>query len=266
IVVASLRGDDTAWIGEHLPEWGANVYVMDDALANLSVPVDKGREGMAYLTYIIDRYDDLPDVIAFSHSARYQWHNDDPLYDGVPVLSNLRLSHVLASGYVSLRCAWALGCPAELRPRSPTRHSDDFSRAEAAFADAYRAFFPADEDDDDDDEDDDGQGGRVPEAVGAPCGAQFAVSRDQVRRRRREDYVRMRRWVVETRVADGVAAKVLENLWHIVMGKPPVYCPPARDCYCAQFGHCGLRCPAADACDNRYILPDAPALPDGWPF
>jgi hypothetical protein len=31
-------------------------------------------------SYIIDRYDDLPDYIVFIHGLRYQWHNDDPIY------------------------------------------------------------------------------------------------------------------------------------------------------------------------------------------
>jgi hypothetical protein len=30
--------------------------------------------------YIIDHYDKLPDLVVFMHDARYQWHNDDPIY------------------------------------------------------------------------------------------------------------------------------------------------------------------------------------------
>ena len=30
--------------------------------------------------YIIDHYNNLPDVMVFMHSERYQWHNDDPIY------------------------------------------------------------------------------------------------------------------------------------------------------------------------------------------
>ena len=35
---------------------------------------------MYSLSYMIDAYDNLPDVMVFMHSDRYQWHNADPLY------------------------------------------------------------------------------------------------------------------------------------------------------------------------------------------
>lgn len=43
------------------------------------------------LSYIIDRYDTLPDVIVFMHGGRYQWHNDNPLYGMHQYLSHLDL-------------------------------------------------------------------------------------------------------------------------------------------------------------------------------
>ena len=99
-VVASLKEDDTSWLHEHFPDWKANIYVVNDKAAKLTVPINKGREAMVYLTYvalsfhllcitchfsmnnryIIDNYDMLPNVMVFIHSLRYQWHNDDPIY------------------------------------------------------------------------------------------------------------------------------------------------------------------------------------------
>lgn len=49
-VVASMQKDDVAWIHEHLPEWELNRYVVDDPFAKLTVPKNKGREAMVYLT------------------------------------------------------------------------------------------------------------------------------------------------------------------------------------------------------------------------
>jgi hypothetical protein len=49
-VAPSLKNDDTAWLGEYFPEWKANVYVVDDQNASLTVPENKGHEAMAYLT------------------------------------------------------------------------------------------------------------------------------------------------------------------------------------------------------------------------
>lgn len=98
-VVASLQGDDSSWLQEFIPSWKTNLYVVNDQSAPLTVPKNKGREAMVYLTYvspilgtiqalisismlrhIINNYDNLPDILVFIHSLRYQWHNDDPLY------------------------------------------------------------------------------------------------------------------------------------------------------------------------------------------
>jgi hypothetical protein len=51
-VVASMQRDDVAWIHEHLPDWELNRYVVDDQSAKLTVPKNKGREAMVYLTFV----------------------------------------------------------------------------------------------------------------------------------------------------------------------------------------------------------------------
>ena len=51
LVVASIKKENTSWIQEQLPDWNASIYVADDPQASLTVPQNKGREGMAFLTY-----------------------------------------------------------------------------------------------------------------------------------------------------------------------------------------------------------------------
>ncbi|EME82196.1 uncharacterized protein MYCFIDRAFT_154766 [Pseudocercospora fijiensis CIRAD86] len=176
IVVASQRGDDTAWL-DSLPQWPKSIYVTDDPTAGLSVPANKGCEGMVDLTYIIENYDNLPASIIFSHSKRYQWHNDDPFYDGLAVLQRLNISYIEAVGYASLRCCWTLGCPVEIKPlrEAVAEHPDsdpDSPRARAGsfFKAAFEEMFP---------------GQPVPEEIGASCRAQFAATADTVRQRPR---------------------------------------------------------------------------------
>lgn len=53
LVVASLKGDDVSWLYNNITEWTKNIYVVDDPSASLTVPVNKGRESMVYLTYDI---------------------------------------------------------------------------------------------------------------------------------------------------------------------------------------------------------------------
>lgn len=142
----------------------------------------------------------------FLHSDRYQWHNDDPLYDGQAVLSRLNLAYVKSQGYASLRCGWSLGCPKEIQPlveaELPPPASDPNSkdaRAGAFYKDAFEQLFP---------------NVSVPDIVAAPCCAQFAVTAEQVWGRPKVDYARIRDWLLETPLNDSLSGRILEYMWH----------------------------------------------------
>ena len=183
LVVASLSVDNTTWLQNNFPQWPANVYVVDDPRAALSVPANKGRESAVYLTYIIDHYDQLPDTAIFIHSHRYQWHNEDPYYDGVPVLQNLKMDYVQKHGFATLRCSWELGRPNELEPDpdlsmeslEKDADADDRHKTQAAYAPVFSELFPE---------------LPLPKRIGVHCGAQFAVSCSTIRARPRADYLR----------------------------------------------------------------------------
>jgi hypothetical protein len=200
-------------------------------------------------SYIINRYDSLPDVSIFIHGPRYQWHNEDPMYDGVPVLRRLRLEHVKKRGYVSLRCTWEKGCPAELAPLHPFARNDDRSRAEQAYAAVFRRLFPHDE---------------VPSLIGAHCSSQFAVSRGRVRSRPKKQYERIRDWLLETDLNDQVSGRILEYMWHIIFRMQAIDCQDAGECFCQTFGLCNLTCDR-EKCKKRYWLPDYATMPEAWP-
>lgn len=99
IIVASTSKEDTSWVHEHFPDWQINIYVVDDQHANLTLFRNRGREASVYLTYVLNHYYNLPDYMVFLHADRYQWHNEDPMYDGVNPVKNLRLEHVKEVGY-----------------------------------------------------------------------------------------------------------------------------------------------------------------------
>ncbi|KAK8130465.1 hypothetical protein PG999_002845 [Apiospora kogelbergensis] len=185
IVAASRHADDTSWFQRHLPaEWSKRIYVVDvdDAQAPLTVPKNKGREAMAYLTHIVDSYDALADTMVFFHAARFAWHNDDPDYDAVPTLRRLRLDHVRRAGYVNLRCVWVIGCPDEIHPHLDAEEAAEDSSfdggggeepkkettTKAIYKRAFEELLP---------------GTPVPDVVAVSCCSQFAVTRDTIRRR-----------------------------------------------------------------------------------
>lgn len=50
MVIASLKRENITWLHDYLPTWPKNVYVVDDPSAPLTVPQNKGREAMVFLT------------------------------------------------------------------------------------------------------------------------------------------------------------------------------------------------------------------------
>ena len=62
----------------------------------------------------------------------------------------------------------------------------------------------------------------LPQKIGAPCCAQFAVTREQVLKRPLEDYERIHKWLMDTELKDSMSGRVMEFLWHVIFGKPAV--------------------------------------------
>lgn len=50
VVVASQGSENATWLEEFFPQWEQNIYRVDDLTAKLTVPKNKGRESMVYLT------------------------------------------------------------------------------------------------------------------------------------------------------------------------------------------------------------------------
>ncbi|EME82349.1 uncharacterized protein MYCFIDRAFT_189039 [Pseudocercospora fijiensis CIRAD86] len=248
---------NTAWLEATPPGWQKLVYVVDDPSAALKPPSNKGRESSVYLTYIIDNYEKLTGTIIFSHASRYQWHNDDPLYDGLQVLRHLQLPYIQTQGYVSLRCVWTIGCPAEIHPVTEalapppaSNASSQEARAGSFYKEVFQELFPGDQ---------------VPEVVAAPCCAQFAVTAERIRTRPKSDYERYRGWLEKTPLRDSISGRIMEYSWHIIFGKDPVSCPNAKQCYCNLYGICDLNCEEEGVCSAMYTLAKYSVLPEGWP-
>ena len=198
------------------------MYTVDDQSAPLHTSQNKGREALAYLTFIIDYYAKLPRTVAFIHSHEggypLAWHADNQDYSNVESLQALRLPYVQEQGYVNLRCNPNPGCPHEFKMGENRDISDDIIR------DSWRHLF--------------GEDAQVPGTIGAACCSQFAASKDRIRERSEEDYRRMRSWLLETSLDDHISGRIMEYVWHIVFGKEAVFCPAVEDCYCKVYGAC----------------------------
>ncbi|KAL1879006.1 hypothetical protein Plec18167_004301 [Paecilomyces lecythidis] len=249
IVMAKLEEEHTEWVEQELPDWQRAIYTVNPSRFSedkhvLTTPMNKGHESMAYLTYVIDNYDHLPSTIAFLHSHRsgffLAWHVDAPLHDNVAAMRSLQLDFVQRNGYVNLRCNWNPGCVKAHRknahvteqvfreifegtstpPRNTTISTPEDNPTIAAASRTKQKFL------------------EIPDRVGAACCAQFAVSRDQIRQRPVEDYIKIRQWIMDTDKTDAASGRVMEFLWHVIFGKEAVYCPDAEVCYCQVYGQC----------------------------
>ena len=171
--------------------------------------------------------------------------------DGVPMITKLRLEYILEQGYANLRCTHAIGCPVELRPFDPSTNSSyTRDRTQAVFAESFAELVP---------------NVAIPSEVGIPCGSQFGLSRATIHSRPQSDYIRYRDWLYSTNLEDEISGRVMEYIWHIVMGKPAVHCPSAQMCFCGLYGLCELQCEAEGGCRGRYKLPTYARIPEGWP-
>lgn len=50
MVIASMQRENITWLHDYLTDWKKNIYVVDDPKARLTVPTNKGREAMVFLT------------------------------------------------------------------------------------------------------------------------------------------------------------------------------------------------------------------------
>lgn len=225
LVLAKTVNETVDWVTDQLHDWQHAIYHMDDPDYILHPPRNVGREAMAYLTFLIDHYHNLPEIMVFLHPHLEgwpeAWHTDARDYNNVNSVRSLRLDYVRAHGYANMRCIPDPGCPSEIQPF----RGDPNRTTEIAYVDAYTYFFGVDE-------------SSVPEQVGTPCCSQFAVSKTQVQTRPQSDYLRYRRWLLETELSSNVSGRVMEYMWHIIFGKDPVWCPELHRCWCEQFGRC----------------------------
>lgn len=222
IVAPRTSEEDTNWMTYELPDWETAVYVADDPEAPLHPPKNKGHEVIVYLTYIIDFYDNLPDIVAFMHSHQFAWHVDEIFGgDTAVMLQRLNPARVIREGYMNLRCIWAPGCPDWMHPG--TVQEDESKQEEVMLAHVWREVFPQEP---------------VPDVLAQPCCAQFAVSRERILTIPKSRFVFYRDWVMKTDLSDYISGRAWEYLWHVIFTGQKTVCPKENVCYCDGYGVC----------------------------
>jgi hypothetical protein len=225
IVMAKTRTEDVSWV-HNLEGFEKKIYTVDTT-SNLTVPRNKGHEAMAYLTYIVDNYDNLPDVVLFFHPHQIAWHNNILLdVDSKKTIQRMNLEKVVRDGYFNARCHHDPGCPDWLHiDRAEAEWDLIKKKEEQYFTSARWRSLHLD-------------GRPIPEALAQPCCAQFAVAGERIRARSIMDYVHYRQWLLDTDLEDEYSGRFFEYSWQYIFTGQSQFCPPQHQCYCDGYGIC----------------------------
>ncbi|OJZ86882.1 hypothetical protein ASPFODRAFT_207273 [Aspergillus luchuensis CBS 106.47] len=230
IVVGRLKFERPDWLINELPDWRHAIYTRDDRRHPLSIPKNKGKASTVYLQYIIDHYHHLPATIVFLHNHRKPGHTEFRDYGNVAAVTFLRREFVQKNGFANLRCTTTSSsgsssndqCGNVIRPVSDANDtSAQVTTIEQEYPVIWKTVFNSTD---------------VPEKIATPYCGQFAVSREQVHKRPREEYVRYQQWVMETKLKDEEIEQVMGSLWHVIFGREAVYCPDTAKCFEDVYG------------------------------
>jgi len=242
LVYSHADGAGAAASSSHEPEDG-----------NLTTIANLGREASAYLAFIVQHYDEMPDAMAFVMAKRVAYHNANLLPSHAPawrnngdllaLLPRLRWPDAdagaapgvatAAPGYVPLnyqnyRCEslsqWAHSSKSMCGGRCANKTGDANFNASAVWGELMAPY---------------GLGPQLRD-VCYYCCSQFAVSRAAVRARPRALY----EGLLALALSDGAkhAAWLLEFTWHVIFGRP-ARLPRVAGCAVVERLPCPPRAP-----------------------
>lgn len=209
-MIGKLEDENVDWVYHKLPEWQHAVYTIDSpSSGRLHTMINKGHEAMPFLTYVVEHYDKLPSIVVFLRSQRAEFtptkYNQGYDFDIVHMVRTMNLDFVQQTGFASFRCGENPACPTVEKPFKDPREGHQFP--EKAMPDAFRELFNAT---------------TVPDKIRAPCCSQFAVSKEQIRKRDISEYQNYIDWLIRTPLDDDTTGAIFEYLWHVIFGMEPV--------------------------------------------
>ena len=196
MIVVSHFNEDLGWLdlflGEQIPHI---VYTRSpDSLARHNLVVNKGREAVAYLRYIIDHYSNLPSVVAFVHAHRTSWHQRDP-------------SDIV----VALRALQWNKYPYMPLTSSMTSSSFQLNALDPQFKvnfEIWRDVLQTE------------LGPPPAQGIRTTCCASFAVKREAILAHPKLFYSKILDYILASRHSDQLTGRTLEYTWHMIFGRP----------------------------------------------
>jgi hypothetical protein len=198
---------------------------------------NRGGESMAYISGIIDHYDNLPDFMVFLHGHRLAWHT--PLLSQDWILRRLASHPPLDLNLSSTNGYHALGClerwgndisqlfPTNIDANWKSNNGPRWHEALAArFAQAWREHLG------------DAYGMPLPEYVRVPTAATFIATREAIKRRPKEFYIGVRDWMLETKIENKWLGIVMEFQIGIMFANKTHFSVSQEQCLCEVYTIC----------------------------
>ncbi|TLD22256.1 hypothetical protein PspLS_08032 [Pyricularia sp. CBS 133598] len=204
-------------------------YVAGDESAEYHPRFNKGHEVSTYLSYIVENYDHLPDIVLFIHAEDNAWHVEPLLLGSLSyALTRLDLDQVRARGFVNLRVGWRGGCPYGINMTGANNGKLVGQEAPYMYQAWVENFAPLDKT----------AYFSVPEVVAAPCCSQFAVTRETIQSKPKAQYERSLMWLKQTPLPDYISGRVWERLFQFLFAGRARDCPDERKTYCTLYKLC----------------------------
>ena len=211
MVVVARHDEDVTWVPTVAASWpdgGAGFVIIDHGgSTHNSVPANKGKEASAYLSYVTQRYDSLPEWIFFVHANLTSWHHDGTL--GERLVAAWKLAQATGRRYIEInnfRQAGGLD-----RARGPLLSADEPNISRRVRPDALdewrREYLEPHVD-----------FGAADWVRGSVCCAQFLVHKDQITRHPKMMYDHLYAWSTDEARDDYVEGRYLEYAWHVIWG------------------------------------------------
>lgn len=211
-----------------------------------TTPRNLGREAMAYLSFIVDHYDNLPHFILFLHGHDRSWHQIEHAANKMRALNLTAVAH---DGYVNVRCNDERSCK-EGASKNLKNSTDLHGKEMKVLPSFWKLVFPT--------------GPPLPEDYQTAIYGQFAVPRTSILARPYDFWKGLQRTMErdpmeyysvmpelkdaakgdakgEIPKASWVMGMMYEHIWHVLMGMPAKYCPGEEYCRKTVFSdaiHC----------------------------
>ena len=184
MIVTSHWREDLAWLGRS--KWPVTLVDKEGAaptsLEATWILPNKGREASAYLKFIIESWENLPEWVAFLHGHEDAWHH---MYSK-PILELIELTPKNKRTFQGLNGVWA--------PRGPEEYNEFWHVVEPWIGPQPEgpAYFDA--------------------------GAQFIVGRNRIWSRSKKFYEECFNFILKCENPKDFAV-LLEGLWHYIWGE-----------------------------------------------